>query len=141
MKNTQINTPQHFLDITKFKAIDKGIYQALQTNVDITAGDYLLSLAFEFESENERDNAPYIIEDLLEKYLLYSPFISENENTLIVEFAVSDYLKDARAKGIVDSEDDSLASITQFRDDILGKRVFEREFEKDGAMYIETVIE
>lgn len=139
MKDIALIRFEHYLDPARFVTVEEGIYQAVadQDELQLEAGDYLLALTFAFEDEEEKLDYPYLIEDLLERYNAFSPYMEVREDgRLAVEFAMRDYLKE-----LIQGEDESLDTIRAIKADLLGKRVFYTPVMEDGKEYLHLTIE
>lgn len=141
MKNTGFADFEHYHVPQAFIVIEEGIYQAQADMGDLSAGDYVLPLCFQIESEEENANCHYLLEDILERYNAFSPFAEVQGEEFVVEFAVSDYLRQARLAGIDTGEDESLPGIRQLKADLLGARVIHRTVDRDDGQFVELVIE
>ncbi|MEL6919144.1 MAG: hypothetical protein AAFO99_15615, partial [Bacteroidota bacterium] len=123
MKNIVLEKCKKYGNTKRFEPVEKGIYRDLKDKSD---AKYRMTVSYELES-NETNNQ-YPLEDVLDRYLIHvSDFLeSENEpksNTFKLEFG-----------GYLDS--------LQKAKEIIGKRVFNREFiGDDGQIRVALVIE
>lgn len=113
----------------KYKKVEEGIYEC-EEDGDVI---YVTSLSFEQEPEFEEsefaDNiSQYPLEDILDEYYCH---ISDFYEELNVSDSKTCYLE----FGAMDLED-----IVNLRD-IIGKHVYNAEYEKDGQIYVKLVIE
>ena len=113
----------------KYKKVEEGIYEC-EEDGDVI---YVTSLSFEQEPEFEEgefaDNiSQYPLEDILDEYYCH---ISDFYEELNVSDSKTYYLE----FGAMDLED-----IVNLRD-IIGKHVYNAEYEKDGQIYVKLVIE
>ena len=110
-----------------YKNVQEGIYENIDNN------RYVTSLSFEQESEfDEGEDASeisqYPMEDILDKFCCH---VSDFYTDLNVAASKVCYYEFAS---------DNLENIINLRS-IIGKHVYEKEFEKDGQVYSQLVIE
>ena len=141
MKNTGFADFDHYHDTQAFSVVEEGIYQALIDMGDLSAGDYVLPLCFHIEEEEENANCHYLLEDILDRYNAFAPYAEVQGTEFVVEFAVSDYLRQARLAGIDTGEDESLPGIRQLKADLLGARVTHRTVDREDGQFLELTIE
>ncbi|MDO5090866.1 MAG: hypothetical protein Q4D61_04915 [Cardiobacteriaceae bacterium] len=133
-------TFEHYADPARFTVVEEGIYQAVadQPELELEAEDYLLALSFAFENEEEKQDWPYFVEDLLERYNAFSPYAEiRDDGRLAVEFAMRNYLKEK----LKDAEDDALPTIRAIKADLLGKRVYYTKVMENGQEYLQLTFE
>jgi len=120
MKNIRLLDLEKYKDTARYQFVEAGIYKDLSDPDDTS---YRIPLSFELEAG---EDTQYPIEDMLDKYYLYvAGFLSPEDST----------------NGLMDLElGGELNDILQVKT-ILGKRVYNREFVKDGVIYVELVIE
>ena len=123
------NAPKYDMEPEKYKKVEEGIYEC-EEDGDVI---YVTSLSFEQEPEFEEgefaDNiSQYPLEDILDEYYCH---ISDFYEELIVSASKTCYLE----FGAMDLED-----IVNLRG-IIGKHVYNAEYEKDGQFYVKLVIE
>jgi hypothetical protein len=111
-----------------YKEVQEGIYL-----MDAKEQLYVASLSFEQEpefeeGENAADISQYPLEDILDKYLchisdFYEDLNTEDKKTCVLEFASE---RVADVQGLME---------------IVGKHVYNKDVEEDGAVYSKLVIE
>ena len=130
MKNIHLVAPEKYNDSSKFENLSNGIYKSLYDyeNELVKKGNFVTTLSFTLEEElNELDDKQYPLEDILDKYLAHvSEFIQYDDNSIemILELCTQDWL-------------DNMEELVK----IVGKRVYNKEVEKDGKTYIKLEIE
>ncbi len=131
MKNISIYKADKY-QTPGFTKIEENIYKindASNANED----EFVTSLSFEQEAEYDEGTSPqdisqYPLEDILEKYLVYVKDFYENENAksdslCYLEFCSPDV--------------NDLKRLLE----IVGKHVYNKQFEKDGKKYVTLMVE
>ncbi|WP_297333314.1 hypothetical protein [Flavobacterium sp.] len=105
---------------SQYKLVEKGIYQDL-TDEDET--NYRVAFSFELE---DNEDSQYPLEDILDKYCLYVSDFPDSEdnsgNILKIEFG---------------GEYRDIKKVTE----IVGKHVYNKEYEEGGETYVKLIIE
>lgn len=127
-------------DSANFIAIGNGIYQSRhdQRARNIEAGDYLITLLFEFEDEKDKQTLRFIVEDLMDRTEhanLYAPdeVFSEDGRSVAITFG-------GQSWGEPQGDPDALANI-QGLQALVGKRVFYTPVMENGKEYLHLTIE
>ncbi|TND08566.1 MAG: hypothetical protein FD123_2070 [Bacteroidetes bacterium] len=120
MKNIRPLDLEKYHDSTHYKLIEEGIYLDLN---DSEGTNHRFPVSAELE---DGEDGQYPIEDILDKFYLHvSDFLeSENRSQNQLKLELAGELEDIRQAKI-----------------ILGKRVCNREFIKDGKTYVDLIIE
>ena len=129
MKNIENYNAEKYSD-DKYRKLEEGIYECVDNDGDNL---YVTSLSFVQEpeleeGENASDISQYPLEDILDEFYCHISDFYENWNT-------SDSIKCYYEFAAMDIED-----IQNLRN-IIGKHVYNKEYEKDGNVYIKLVIE
>ena len=129
MKNIENYDAEKYLK-EEYKKLEEGIYECVDKDGDIL---YVTSLSFEQEpeleeGENASDISQYPLEDILDEYYCHISDFYEGLNT-------PDSFKCYQEFAAMDIDD-----IKNLRN-IIGKHVYNKEYEKDGKVYIRLVIE
>ncbi len=114
----------------EYKKLEEGIYECVDKDGDTL---YVTSLSFEQEpeldeGENASDISQYPLEDILDEYYCHISDFYEDLN-------IPDSARCYQEFAAMDIED-----IKNLRN-IIGKHVYNKEYEKDGNVYIRLVIE
>lgn len=120
MKNIAILNLDKHKSLHDFELIEDGIYKDLH---DQDNTKYRIAISYELENN---EDSQYPLEDILDKFFLYvSDFLGEDTNlSNLKKIELGGELEDVRAAK-----------------EIIGKRVYNREYEEDGNTYVELVIE
>lgn len=130
MKNITIVGREEYQDITKFEKITDYIYKALFNTTDglIKEGYYVTTISFTLEEElDELEDRQYPLEDLLDKYLAHvSEIVQDDEDSpiMILELSTNVWL----------DQMEELITIN-------GKRIYNKEVQKEGRTIIDLIIE
>ena len=129
MKNIENYNAEKYSD-EKYRKLEEGIYECVDKDGDTL---YVTSLSFEQEpeleeGENAGDISQYPLEDILDEFYCHISDFYEDLNT-------PDSIRCYQEFAAMDIED-----IKNLRS-IIGKHVYNKEYEKDGKVYIRLVIE
>lgn len=120
MKNISAIHLEKYKKLSDFELIEDGIYKDLHDQDDTK---YRIAISYELENN---EDSQYPLEDILDKFFLYvSDFLEEDTNL--------SNLKKVELGG----ELDDIRAVKE----IIGKRVYNREYEEGGNKYVELVIE
>ncbi len=123
MKNITLEKCLKYENENDFKLIEDGIYQDLNDKEDF---NYRITISYELESDNT--NNQYPLEDILDKYMLHVSDFLESENDKESNKFKLELGGDL--KGVTDAKD------------IIGKRVFNRDFiGTDKQVRVNLIIE
>ncbi|GBU10431.1 hypothetical protein AwErysi_00470 [Erysipelotrichaceae bacterium] len=127
MKNIQIISRNKYKNLKEYRLIEEGIYRCLRAGVDVERGDYVIALSFTLEVERgELDNRQYPMRDIQDKfYAVISEVISGEDLSNIIEYEFS--------------TGGELADIQALKS-IVGKEVYNEDFEEEGIIYTKLVI-
>jgi hypothetical protein len=122
MKNIALEKCQKQEKSDQYKLVESGIYQDLKDEDD---AKYRMTISYELESDDS--NNQYPLEDVLDKYLLHvSDFLESENNEESNKFKLE-------LGG--DLEDVKNAK------EIIGKRVFNRDFLDEGQVRAKLIVE
>ena len=129
MKNIENYDADKYLN-EDYKKLEEGIFECVDKYGDTL---YVTSLSFEQEpeleeGENASDISQYPLEDILDKFYCHVSDFYESLNT-------ADSTKCYLEFGAMDMED-----IQNLRS-IIGKHVYNKDYEEEGKVYIKLVIE
>jgi hypothetical protein len=120
MKKIKLLKLDKYADAANYKHAENGIYKDLK---DEEETDHRLAISFELE---EGEDSQYPLEDLLDKFLVH----------------VSDFLKEENSKNPNIQHYELAGELNDIRNaaGIIGKRVYNEEYEKEGKTYVKLVI-
>jgi|GEM_PF-300731 len=121
MKNISLETCQKYENADLYELVESGIYKDLTDEDD---AKYRMTIAYELESDDS--NNQYPLEDVLDKYYLHVSDFLESENN-------SESNKYKLELG------GDLDDIKKSKE-IIGKRVFNRDFLDEGQVRVKLII-
>ena len=133
MRNIHLVDLEKYKDPAKYEQAEEGIYRLLADYDDgITEkGDYVSTFSFTVEEEFDGEDKPYPLEDMISILMNYDAYVSEfvqyepGNPVMILEVCT----------------DDSPDEIKRMKEELIGKRIYNRVDTEDGFEYTELIIE
>jgi len=122
MKNISLEKCQKYENAELYELVESGIYKDLNYNDDTK---YRMTITYELESDNS--NNQYPLEDVLDKYYLHVSDFLESENNS----------ESNKYKLELGGDLDDIKKSKQ----IIGKRVFNRDFLDEGQVRVSLIVE
>ncbi|AUP81708.1 hypothetical protein C1H87_20245 [Flavivirga eckloniae] len=122
MKNISLEKCQKYENTNLYEVVENGIYKDLTDEDD---AKYRMTISYELESDE--NNNQYPLEDVLDKYYLHvSDFLESENNSESNEFKLE-------LGGDLDDIKKSK--------EIIGKRIFNRDFLDEGQVRVKLMVE